>query len=89
MRPTDFPTYVWFVWSIVEISGDITDAGQTDDNQPTREDRATQLLIWETLSLAAMCICVKCVQCVSVCKTQGTHLLKRGYSAPPTLPFPR
>ena len=32
---------------IVEISGDVTDAGRT-----TSEDRATQLLIWETLSLA-------------------------------------
>ena len=36
---------------IVEISGDVTDAGRTD-KQTTSEDRATQLLIWETLSLA-------------------------------------
>ena len=35
----------------VEISGDVTDAGRTD-KQTTSEDRATQLLIWETLSLA-------------------------------------
>ena len=37
---------------IVEISGDITDAGRTDDSQPTREDRATQLLIYEKLGPA-------------------------------------
>ena len=30
--------------NIVEISGYVTDAGRTD-NQPTREDRTTQLLI--------------------------------------------
>ena len=36
---------------IVEISGDVTDAGRTDE-QTTSEDSATQLLIWETLSLA-------------------------------------
>ena len=36
---------------IVEISGDVTDVGRTD-GQTTSEDRATQLLIWETLSLA-------------------------------------
>ena len=35
---------------IVEISGDVTDAGRTD-GQMTSEDRATQLLIWETLSV--------------------------------------
>ena len=35
---------------IVEISGDVTNAGR--DEQTTSEDRATQLLIWETLSLA-------------------------------------
>ena len=32
---------------IVEISGDVTDAGRTDE-QTTSEDSATQLLIWET-----------------------------------------
>ena len=36
---------------IVEISGDVTKAGRTD-NQPTRKDRATQLLNRETLSFA-------------------------------------
>ena len=36
---------------IVEISGDVTDVGRTD-GRTTSEDRATQLLIWETLSLA-------------------------------------
>ena len=36
---------------IVEISGDVTDAGRTDE-RTTREDRATQLLICEKLSLA-------------------------------------
>ena len=36
---------------IVEISGDVTDAGRTNE-QTTREDRATQLLICEKLSLA-------------------------------------
>ena len=35
---------------IVEISGDVTDAGR--DRTTTSEDRATQLLICETLSLA-------------------------------------
>ena len=39
---------------IVEISGDVTDAGRT-----TSEDRATQLLIWETLSLAIRLTCRK------------------------------
>ena len=34
---------------IVEISGDVTYAGR---DGTTSEDRATQLLIWETLSLA-------------------------------------
>ena len=37
---------------IVEISGDVTDVGQDKPKQTTSEDRATQLLIWETLSLA-------------------------------------
>ena len=37
---------------IVEISGDVTDAGRDGTGQTTSEDRATQLLIWETLSLA-------------------------------------
>ena len=36
---------------IVEISGDVTDAGRTD-GQTTSEYRATQLLICEKLSLA-------------------------------------
>ena len=36
---------------IVEINGDVTDAGRTN-KQTTREDRATQLLICEKLSLA-------------------------------------
>ena len=36
---------------IVEISGDVTAAGQSN-KQTTREGRATQLLIWEKLSLA-------------------------------------
>ena len=36
---------------IVEISGDVTDAGRTD-KQTTSKDRATQLLICEPLSLA-------------------------------------
>ena len=36
---------------IVEISEDVTNVGQTD-GRTTREDMATQLLIWETLSLA-------------------------------------
>ena len=36
---------------IVEISGDVTDAGRTN-KQTTSEDRATQLLICEKLSLA-------------------------------------
>ena len=40
---------------IVEISGDVTDAGGT-----TSEDRATQLLIWETLSLATRTPAVCC-----------------------------
>ena len=42
---------------IVEISGDVTDAGRDEqtNKQTTSEDRATQLLIWETLSLA---ICI-------------------------------
>ena len=33
----------------VEISGDVTDAGQ--ERTTTREDKATQLLICETLSM--------------------------------------
>ena len=40
---------------IVEISGDVTDAGRTNkrtNKQTTSEDRATQLLICEPLSLA-------------------------------------
>ena len=40
---------------IVEISGDVTDAGQTNERtnkRTTSEDRATQLLICEKLSLA-------------------------------------
>ena len=36
---------------IVEINGDVTDAGRTN-KQTTREDRATQFLICEKLSLA-------------------------------------
>ena len=40
---------VWFVWSKTSYSGDVTDAGETTT---TREDRATQLLICEKLSLA-------------------------------------
>jgi hypothetical protein len=36
---------------IVEISGDVTDAGRTNE-QTTSEYRATQLLICEKLSLA-------------------------------------
>ena len=34
----------------IGISADVTDAGRT--GRTTSEDRATQLLIWETLSLA-------------------------------------
>ena len=37
---------------IVEISGDVTDAGRTNKQQTTSKDRATQLLICEKLSLA-------------------------------------
>ena len=37
---------------IVEISGDVTDAGRTDKQTTTSEDRATQLLICATLSFA-------------------------------------
>ena len=37
---------------IVEMSGDVTDAGRDGTGQTTSEDRATQLLIWKTLSLA-------------------------------------
>ena len=36
---------------IVEISGDVTDAGRTN-KQTTSKDRATQLLICEPLSFA-------------------------------------
>ena len=42
---------IWFVWSKTSYSGDVTDAGRTNE-RTTSEDRATQLLIWETLSLA-------------------------------------
>ena len=38
---------------IVETSGDVTNAGRTN-KQTTREDRATQRLIWETMSLTIM-----------------------------------
>ena len=37
---------------IVEISGDVTDPDGRTDEQTTRKDRATQLLICEKLSLA-------------------------------------
>ena len=43
---------------IVEISGDVTDAGR---DGTTSEDRATQLLIWETLSLAITMSIVSCM----------------------------
>ena len=36
----------------VEISGDVTDPDGRTDEQTTRKDRATQLLIWEPLSFA-------------------------------------
>ena len=42
---------------IVEISGDVTDAGRTNkqtNKQTSSEDRATQLLICEKLSLAIL-----------------------------------
>ena len=42
---------------IVEISGDVTDASMRDgqtNKQTTSEDRATQLLICEKLSLAIL-----------------------------------
>ena len=42
---------------IVEISGDVTDAGRTNkqtNERTTSEDRATQLLICEKLSLAIL-----------------------------------
>ena len=38
---------------IVEISGDVTDAGRTD-GRTTSKDRATQLLICESLSFAIL-----------------------------------
>ena len=37
---------------IVEISGDVTDAGRTTTTTTTSKDRATQLLICEALSFA-------------------------------------
>ena len=37
---------------IVEISGDVTDPDGRTDEQTTRKDRATQLLICEALSFA-------------------------------------
>ena len=37
---------VWFVWSKTSFSGDVTDAGRTEE-QTTREESATQLLICE------------------------------------------
>ena len=37
---------------IVEKSGDVTDPDEQTNKQPTRKDRATQLLICEKLSLA-------------------------------------
>ena len=40
---------------IVEISGDVTDAGRTN-KQTTSEYRATQLLICEKLSLAILTV---------------------------------
>ena len=39
---------------IVEISGDVTDPDGRTNEQPTRKDRATQLLICEKLSLAIL-----------------------------------
>ena len=43
---------IWFVWLRTSHSGDVTDAGR--DKQTTSEDRATQLLICEALSLATI-----------------------------------
>ena len=47
---------IWFVWSktsyIMEISGDVTDAGRTNEKQ-TREDSATQPLHAGWLSFAS------------------------------------
>ena len=42
---------------ILDISGDAFGCGI--NGQPTREDRASQLLIWETLSLAILCCLMK------------------------------
>ena len=42
---------IWFVWLKTSYSGDVTDAGRRR-RTTTSEDRATQLLICEALSLA-------------------------------------
>ena len=43
---------IWFVWSKTSHSGDKWRCYRCGTGQTTSEDRATQLLIWETLSLA-------------------------------------
>ena len=43
---------IWFVWSKTSYSGDKWRCYRCGTGQTTSEDRATQLLIWETLSLA-------------------------------------
>ena len=67
---------------IVEISGDVTDAGR----QTTREDRATQLVICETLSRnfstdVVSCVCEK----YHVCQKDPMLTMNLEFSRPITV----